>query len=73
MDGYDQEVERLRAAVSCATVLERMAPGWRLDKAESTRRALKYRGAPGEIVIVNHDGPSMRQPPAAWGRTRSMR
>jgi hypothetical protein len=56
MDGYDQEVERLRAAVSCATVLERMAPGWRLDKAESTRRALKYRGASGEIVIVNHDG-----------------
>jgi hypothetical protein len=56
MGGYDQEVEQLRAAVSCATVLERMAPGWRLDKAESTRRALKYRGAPGEILIVNHDG-----------------
>jgi hypothetical protein len=56
MDGYDQDVERLRATVSCATVLERMAPRWRLDKAESTRRALKYRGASGEIVIVNHDG-----------------
>jgi hypothetical protein len=56
MDGYDEEVERLRAAVSCATVLERMVPGWRLDRAESTRRALKYRGGPGEIVIVNHDG-----------------
>jgi hypothetical protein len=56
MDGYDDEVERLRAAVSCATVLERLAAGWRLDKAESTRRALKYRGGPGEIVIVNHDG-----------------
>ena len=56
MDGYDEEVERLRVAVSCATVLERMAAGWRLDKAESTRRALKYRGGPGEIVIVNHDG-----------------
>src|SRR5579859_182582 len=56
MNGYDEEVELLRAAVNCATVLERMAPGWRLDKAESTRRALKYRGGPGEIVIVNHDG-----------------
>jgi hypothetical protein len=56
MDTNDEEVERLRAAVSCATVLERLVPGWRLDKAESTRRALKYRGGPGEIVIVNHDG-----------------
>jgi hypothetical protein len=56
MDGYDQEVERLRAAVSCATVLERMVLGWQLDQAESTRRALKYRRGPGEIVIVNHDG-----------------
>ena len=56
MDGHDEEVERLRAAVSCATVLERLVPGWRLDKAESTRRALKYRGGPGEIVIVTHDG-----------------
>lgn len=56
MDRYDEEVERLRAAVSCATVLERMALGWQLDQAESTRRALKYRRGPGEIVIVNHDG-----------------
>ena len=56
MDRYDEEVERLRAAVSCATVLERTAQGWQLDQAESTRRALKYRRGPGEIVIVNHDG-----------------
>jgi hypothetical protein len=56
MDGYNEEFDRLRAAVSCATVLEWVAPGWRLDKAESTRRALKYRGGPGQIVIVNHEG-----------------
>lgn len=56
MSRCDEKLERLRAAVSCATVLERLATGWTLDKGESTRRALKYRGGPGEIVIVNHDG-----------------
>ena len=29
---------------------------WRLDRAESTRRSLKYRRGPGEILIVNHGG-----------------
>ena len=56
MSGHDEELERLRAAVNCATVLERLVPGWTLDKAESTRNALKYRRGPGEIVIVNHQG-----------------
>jgi hypothetical protein len=56
MSGRDEEVERLRAAVSCATVLEKLVPGWALDRRQSSRRALKYRRHPGEIVIVNHDG-----------------
>ena len=55
MKAHDEELERLRTAVNCATVLERLALGWTLDERESTRRALKYR-RPGEIVIVSHDG-----------------
>ena len=43
-------------SVNCATVLERMEGGWKLDARESTRRALKYRRGAGEIIIVNHDG-----------------
>ena len=50
------EIDELKASVSCATVLERLSPVWRLDAAESTRRSLKYRRGAGEIVIVNHDG-----------------
>jgi hypothetical protein len=42
--------------VNCATLLERLAPGWRVDRRGSTRRALKYRRGNGEILIVNHDG-----------------
>ena len=42
--------------MSCAALLERLPPVWRLDRAESTRRSLKYRRGEGEIVIVNHDG-----------------
>ena len=52
----DEEIERLKASVSCAALLERLPPVWRLDRAESTRRSLKYRRGPGEIVIVNHNG-----------------
>ena len=37
------EVDQLKAEVHCATVLERLPPPWRLDRRESTRRALKYR------------------------------
>jgi uncharacterized delta-60 repeat protein len=41
--------------VSCAALLEGWAPSWRLDRKESTRRALKYRREEG-VLIVNHDG-----------------
>lgn len=55
MSGHDAELDQLRTGVSCAAVLERHAPAWRLDRKESTRRALKYRRSEGEIVIVNHN------------------
>lgn len=56
MNGQEEELAQLRASVNCATVLERLGAGWSLDQAESTRRALKFRRGPGEIVIVNHNG-----------------
>ena len=56
MREQDREIEQLKASVSCAVLLERLPPVWRLDRAESTRRSLKYRRGEGEIVIVNHDG-----------------
>ena len=56
MSKQDMEIESLKASVNCAALLERLPPVWRLDRAESTRRSLKYRRAEGEIVIVNHDG-----------------
>ncbi len=56
MHGQNEENERLKASVSCAALLERLPPVWRLDRAESTRRSLKYRRGPGEIVIVTHGG-----------------
>jgi hypothetical protein len=48
-----QDIDRLRARVSCATVLEQA--GFALDLRESSRRALKYRRA-AEIIIVTHAG-----------------
>ncbi len=56
MAGHDAELDQFRAGVSCAALLERLPPPWRLDKQESTRRALKYRRGEGEVLIVNHDG-----------------
>jgi hypothetical protein len=56
MSAHDAEIQQLKTSVSCAVVLERLPPVWRLDAAESTRRSLKYRRGAGEIVIVNHDG-----------------
>jgi hypothetical protein len=56
MSEQDAEIEWLKAGVSCAVLLERLPPLWRLDPAESTRRSLKYRRGTGEILIVNHDG-----------------
>jgi hypothetical protein len=48
-----EELEALRAKVSCEAVLERA--GYEIDLKESTRRAVKYRRG-GNIVIVTHDG-----------------
>ena len=56
MSEQDAEIELLKASVNCAALLERLTPVWQLDRAESTRRSLKYRRGEGEIVIVNHDG-----------------
>jgi hypothetical protein len=56
MNEQDAEIEWLKGSVSCAVLLERLPPVWRLDRAQSTRRSLKYRRGEGEIVIVNHDG-----------------
>lgn len=50
---HDDELDRLRAAVDCRTVLERA--GWELDAAESTALAAKYRNG-AAIVIVTHKG-----------------
>lgn len=52
----DTEIEWLKESVSCAALLERLPPVWRLDRAESTRDSLKYRRGEGEILIVNHQG-----------------
>jgi hypothetical protein len=48
-----EELEALRAKVSCEAVLERA--GYEIDLKGSTRRAVKYRRG-GNIVIVTHDG-----------------
>ena len=56
MRAEDAELERFRRGVNCAARLEGWSPSWRLDRRESTRRALKYRREEGEVLIVNHDG-----------------
>jgi hypothetical protein len=56
MHAEDAELEQFRRGVNCAALLEGWAPSWRLDRKESTRRALKYRREEGEVLIVNHDG-----------------
>ncbi len=56
MNEHDAEIDRLKAGVSCAVLLERLPPPWRLDRGQSTRHSLKYRRGTGEILIVNHDG-----------------
>jgi hypothetical protein len=48
-----EELEALRAKVSCEAVLEQA--GYEIDLKESTRRAVKYRRG-SSIVIVTHDG-----------------
>jgi hypothetical protein len=56
MSEQDDEIEWVKARVSCAALLEQLAPVWRLDRAQSTWRSRKYRRHPGEILIVCHDG-----------------
>jgi hypothetical protein len=65
MQAEDAELERFRRAVNCAALLEGWSPPWRLDRKESTRRALKYRRGAGEIVIVNHEGHGWWDPHSA--------
>ncbi|KQS71618.1 hypothetical protein ASG39_20335 [Rhizobium sp. Leaf371] len=48
-----EDIENLRARVSCAVGLEQA--GFALDLKESTRRAVKYRRG-AEIIIVTHQG-----------------
>jgi hypothetical protein len=66
--GHDA-ITRLKAEVHCGTVLERLSPPWRLDRKESTRKALKYRSDRGGILIVDHDGHGWWDPgdPTAQG------
>ncbi|MBN9581194.1 MAG: DUF3991 domain-containing protein [Afipia sp.] len=52
MEKYD--IEKLKKTVPCAALLEKA--GWKIDIAESTRDAIKYRLGEGKIVIVIHDG-----------------
>jgi hypothetical protein len=40
MQAEDAELEQFRREVNCAALLEGWAPSWRLDRKESTRRAL---------------------------------
>ena len=65
MGDQDAELDLFRTTINCATLLERLAPGWRLDRRGSTRRALKYRRGRGEILIVNHDGRGWWDPQSA--------
>jgi hypothetical protein len=65
MQAEDAELEQFRTGVDCAALLEGWAPSWRLDRKESTRRALKYRREEGEVLIVNHDGRGWWDPQSA--------
>lgn len=56
MKEHDTEIERLRAEVNCAVLLERFPPLWRLDRTQSSKDCLKYRRDKGEMLIVNHAG-----------------
>src|ERR1035437_2029877 len=55
MSEQDAEIEWLKAGVSCAALLERLPPPWRLDPAPTTRPRPKYRRGTGEILSVYHD------------------
>ena len=67
MSGNDAELEELRA-VNCSALLERLPPPWQLDKAESTKRCLKYRRGKGEIILVTHEGRGWWDPGSTTAR-----
>ena len=50
---FIEDKEQIRAAVSCAVVLQKHRDPWRLDVQESTRACLKYRRG-AEVLLVNH-------------------
>lgn len=52
MAEYDRD--QIKEKVPCSALLE--SRGWKVDVRESTNRAIKYRRADGEIIIVNHHG-----------------
>jgi len=52
MAEYDRD--EIKEKVLCSALLE--SRGWKVDLRESTSRAIKYRRADGEIIIVNHHG-----------------
>ncbi|MGD0109920.1 MAG: DUF3991 and TOPRIM domain-containing protein [Rhodopila sp.] len=56
MAGHHTDLDLFRRGVNCAALLEGLSPPWRLDRKESTRRALKYRRGKGEVLIINHEG-----------------
>lgn len=49
-----KDLDDLRDKVPCGAVLE--TDGWKMDRKESSKRAVKYRRGKGEIVIVTHAG-----------------
>jgi hypothetical protein len=65
MQPEDAELEQFRTAVNCAALLEGWSPRWKLDRKESTQRALKYRREEGEVLIVNYDGRGWWDPQSA--------
>jgi hypothetical protein len=65
MQPEDAELEQFRTVVNCAALLEGWSPPWKLDRKESTRRALKYRRGAGEVLIVNHGGRGWWDPQSA--------
>ncbi|MFH1555739.1 MAG: DUF3991 domain-containing protein [Pseudomonadota bacterium] len=50
----EYERDEIKEKVPCSALLE--SRGWKVDLRESTSRAIKYRRADGEIIIVNHHG-----------------
>lgn len=52
MARYD--IDEIKSKVMCSAVLDSL--GWQVDLRESTPKAIKYRRADGEVIVVIHDG-----------------